>query len=94
MPGNGRSSTTWFLEEYLEVLKGDVPTNLDNPFAGIDITWNRVKGGKPIIPLVNDLEKTFSYDNPSASIGKLNKIYQAIQALLYLLEKIKSNEKL
>lgn len=91
--GMGAAQQRGSSEEYLEVLKGDVPTNLDNPFAGIDITWNRVKGGKPIIPLVNDLEKTFSYDNPSASIGKLNKIYQAIQALpdTYW-KKIKSNE--
>lgn len=53
----------------------------DNPFAGIDITWNRVKGGAPLIPIITDIDKKFQYDNPASSIPKLNKVYQMIQAL-------------
>ncbi len=67
--------------EYLDLLKGDKAASQDNPFAGIDITWNRVKGGAPLIPLINDIDKTFQHDNPAASIPKLNKIYQFIQNL-------------
>ncbi|MEO5582295.1 MAG: PIG-L family deacetylase [Saprospiraceae bacterium] len=68
-------------EEYLDLLKGDAITQHENPFAGIDITWNRVKGGAVLIPLINEIEKKFQYENPAASISKLNKVYQMIQAL-------------
>lgn len=67
--------------EYLDLIKGDKSSAADNPFAGIDITWNRVKGGAPLIPLINDIDRTFQYDNPAMSIYKLNKVYQMIQAL-------------
>lgn len=67
--------------EYLDLLKGDKASATDNPFAGIDITWNRVKYGAALIPVINDLDKTFSYDNPAASIPKLNKVYNMIQSL-------------
>lgn len=91
--GMGASLNRGSSNEYLEILKGDVPKVLDNPFAGIDITWNRVKGGKALIPFVTDLDKTFKYDDPAASIEKLNKLYQLIQVLpdTYW-KKIKSDE--
>ena len=91
--GMGAALNRGSSNEYLEILKGDVPKLLDNPFAGIDITWNRVKGGASLIPLINDLDKSFKYDNPAASISKLNKVYQLIQALpdTYW-KKIKSDE--
>jgi len=78
MGGLGNRGTSM---EYLDLLKGDKPTTLDNPFSGMDITWNRVKGGAALIPLIQDLDRTFQYDNPAASIPKLNKVYQMIQAL-------------
>ncbi len=67
--------------EYLDVIKGDNAITQDNPFAGIDITWNRVQGGASLIPIINEIDKQFQYDNPSASIPKLNKVYKMIQAL-------------
>ncbi|MEP7266408.1 MAG: PIG-L family deacetylase [Saprospiraceae bacterium] len=91
--GMGSSGNRGSSDEYLEVLKGDYPKNLDSPFAGIDITWNRVKGGASLIPVFDDIDKAFSYENPAASIPKLTKAYQKIQALpdTYW-KKIKSDE--
>ena len=34
--------------EYLELIKGELPKGKQDIFEGIDTTWNRVKGGKPI----------------------------------------------
>ncbi|MEP7323076.1 MAG: LmbE family protein, partial [Saprospiraceae bacterium] len=79
--GMGASGVRGGSDEYLDLLKGEPITQHDNPFAGIDITWNRVKGGAILIPLINEIEKKFQYDNPAASISKLNKVYQLIQAL-------------
>lgn len=79
--GMGSAGNRGSSMEYLDVLKGDMTGPSDNPFAGIDITWNRVKGGAPLIPIITDIDKKFQYDNPASSIPKLNKVYQMIQAL-------------
>jgi LmbE family N-acetylglucosaminyl deacetylase len=67
--------------EYLELLKGDVPKDKDNIFEGIDTSWNRVNGGKPIGELLSSVEKNYNFKNPSASIRDLVKAYTMIQAL-------------
>jgi LmbE family N-acetylglucosaminyl deacetylase len=67
--------------EFLEFLKGEAPKNKTNIFDGIDTTWNRVKGGKPIGELLSEVEKDFDFKNPSASIPNLAKAYQMIQEL-------------
>lgn len=68
-------------QEYLELLKGDAPKDKTNIFEGIDTSWNRVKGGKPIGELLANVEKNFNFRNPSASIPDLVKAYVMIQAL-------------
>lgn len=91
--GMGSSLSRGSSNDYLEIIKGDIPKVLDNPFAGIDITWNRVKGGAFLIPIINEIDRNFKYDNPAASIAKLNKVYQLIQSLPDpFWKKIKSEE--
>ena len=46
--GFGRLSQRGSQQEYIEFLKGDPITDNENIFAGIDTSWNRVKGGKAI----------------------------------------------
>lgn len=65
--------------EYLEPIKGGMPK--DNIFEGIDTTWNRVKGGKPIGELLTKVEKEYNFKNPSASVPDLMKAYEMIQNL-------------
>jgi LmbE family N-acetylglucosaminyl deacetylase len=66
--------------EYLELLKGNLPSNT-NLFEGIDTSWNRVKGGNEIGKLLNEIEKNFNFGNPSIHIPNLIKAYDLIQKL-------------
>lgn len=67
--------------EYLELINGELPKDKANVFHGIDTTWNRVKGGKPIGELISKIVAEFDFVNPSASIPDLAKAYLMIQSL-------------
>jgi LmbE family N-acetylglucosaminyl deacetylase len=67
--------------EYLEFLKGDPLKDKSSLFEGIDTSWNRVKGGKPIGELITVIANQYDFKNPSASIPNLVKAYTLIQAL-------------
>ncbi len=79
--GMGRAGTRGESKEYLQLLKGDMPKNQHDIFDGIDITWNRVKGGAPIGKILAGVEADFDYANPGASVPQLVKAYQLIKAL-------------
>ncbi|MFY7988882.1 MAG: PIG-L family deacetylase [Flavobacterium sp.] len=66
--------------EYLELLKGDLPSNT-NLFEGIDTSWNRVKGGNEIGKILYEIEKNFNFGNPSVHIPNLIKAYDLILKL-------------
>lgn len=65
--------------EYLELIHGDMPNK--NLFEGIDITWNRVKGGREIGAILRRTVEEFDFTNPAASLGDLLKAYALIQNL-------------
>ena len=67
--------------EYLEFTKGEKPTEKTNLFEGIDTSWNRVAGGKPIGTLISKITNEYNFKNPSASIADLVKAYQMMQSL-------------
>lgn len=67
--------------EYLEFLKGEPIKDKSSLFEGIDTSWNRVKGGKPIGELITAIANQYDFKNPSASIPNLIKAYTMIQAL-------------
>ncbi|MEO1518018.1 MAG: PIG-L family deacetylase [Bacteroidota bacterium] len=67
--------------EYLEWLKGEKPSDMNDLFAGINTTWSRLEGGAPIGKLLKEVEEEFRFDNPSASIPKLLQAYDLIQKL-------------
>ncbi len=50
-------------------------------FDGVDITWNRVKGGSAIETLVNDAIKNFNPENPSTIVPTLVKAYLLVNNL-------------
>lgn len=79
--GFGSTGSRGDEDEYLEFLKGDKPSNKNNIFEGIDTTWNRVEGGKPIGEILSNIEENFDFKNPSASIAELVKAYNLIQNL-------------
>jgi LmbE family N-acetylglucosaminyl deacetylase len=79
--GFGATGTRGEETEYLESINGDPVVGKSSLFEGIDTSWNRVKGGKPIGELLTIIAKQFDYTNPSASIPDLTKAYAMMQAL-------------
>ncbi|MFV8225680.1 PIG-L family deacetylase [Christiangramia aquimixticola] len=67
--------------EYIELIKGDMPEEDSDIFDGIDTSWNRLKGGKPIGDILQAVENDFNFEDPSASLPQLIKAYQLIQKL-------------
>lgn len=67
--------------EYLELINGDAPKDSATIFDGIDTTWNRIKGGRPIGELISTILSQYNFNNPSASIPDLIKAYTMIQSL-------------
>ncbi|WP_299339244.1 PIG-L family deacetylase [uncultured Psychroserpens sp.] len=67
--------------EYIELIKGDLPTDKTNIFEGIDTSWNRVEGGKAIGTILDDVQKNYDFKAPSASIPNLLRAYKLIQTL-------------
>ena len=65
--------------EYFDFLKGDKPK--DDLVEGINTTWSRLQGGEPIGALLKEVEKTYSYSEPSASVPKLLVAMQMIEKL-------------
>ncbi|MDX1683623.1 MAG: PIG-L family deacetylase [Saprospiraceae bacterium] len=57
--------------EYLELLLGKSPDEKNDIFDGIDISWNRVKGGKDIDNLLTSIISDFDFTAPQESIPDL-----------------------
>jgi LmbE family N-acetylglucosaminyl deacetylase len=79
--GFGRLTQRGSQEEYIQLLKGDLPENTSNVFAGIDTSWNRVKGGDAIASILNKVEENFNFKNPSSHINDLMEAYLLISKL-------------
>ncbi|WNH11778.1 PIG-L family deacetylase [Thalassobellus suaedae] len=77
--GFGRLSQRGTQNEYVEFLKGDPLTNNEDVFAGIDTSWNRVKGGKTIGGILYKVEENFNFTNPSVHIPQLIEAYKLLQ---------------
>lgn len=67
--------------EYLELLKGDMPTDKGNLFEGINTTWTRVPGGGPIGEVLAGAARDFDFRDPARSLPALMRAYALIKAL-------------
>ncbi len=67
--------------EYLELVKGDMPTDQKDLFQGINTTWSRVAGGAPIGDLVKKALDKYDFNNPGASVPQLMEVLKKIEAL-------------
>ncbi|QBN18023.1 PIG-L family deacetylase [Flavobacterium nackdongense] len=67
--------------EYLEFINGSPLQNKSSIFEGIDTSWNRIKGGKPIGELLSKIAADFDFNTPSSSIPDLAKAYTMIKSL-------------
>ncbi len=67
--------------EYLELVKGDMPTQKDGLFGGVNTTWTRVPGGAAIGDLVKKVQANYDFNNPGASVPLLMEVLKKIEAL-------------
>lgn len=67
--------------EYLELVKGDMPSDQKDLFQGINTTWSRVAGGAPIGDLVKKALDKYDFNNPGASVPQLMEVLKKIEAL-------------
>ncbi|GAB3839210.1 PIG-L family deacetylase [Hymenobacter jeollabukensis] len=58
--------------EYLQLVKGDKATK--DPLEGVDLSWNRVKGGAAVQKLLDEVIRKFDPSNPAASVPGLLKV--------------------
>ena len=79
--GFGSSGSRGSEMEYLEYIKGSRPADKQDPLAGIDITWGRVKGGAPIKAMIDELLANYNFKKPESNVSKLIEIYKAIEGL-------------
>lgn len=79
--GFGSTGSRGSQPEYLELIKGELPADAKSVFAGIDTSWNRLKGGKEIGKILLEVEKNFDFQKPAASLPGLVKAYSLIQKL-------------
>lgn len=67
--------------DFFEPIQGDLSDADKNIFAGIDTTWNRVEGGKPIGNILRRVQNEFDFKAPQNSIPLLLEAYQLIDQL-------------
>lgn len=79
--GFGTAGVRGSKEEYLELIKGEMPTDETDLFSGINTTWSRVKGGKAIGEILENVEAHFNFAKPETHIPDLVKAYELIQQL-------------
>jgi len=79
--GFGRLSERGRQDEYLELLKGTLPSDIPNIFDGIDTSWARLKGGAAIGEILYAVEENFDFENPSRHLPELLKAYTTLQNL-------------
>ncbi len=77
--GFGDSEDRGRIVNYFQHVAGD-PAAKD-VFDGIDLSWNRIPGGRPVGEMLNQAAQEFNPSNPSASIPKLIKAYGLIKKL-------------
>ena len=76
--GFGRLTDRGSSNEYIELLKGDMPKEND-VFDGINTTWSRVEGGEAVGDILYKVEEDFDFQNPAKHIPELVQAYQLLQ---------------
>lgn len=79
--GFGATGTRGSRPEYLELIAGNHKEGSSDLFAGINTTWSRAEGGARIGEILSEVEASFDFRNPQASIPRLLEAYQLIQEL-------------
>ncbi|SDG54008.1 PIG-L family deacetylase [Psychroflexus sediminis] len=78
--GFGNTGSRGDKVEYIELIQGDKLEG-NNPFAGIDTSWNRIPEGKAIGEILNQVEHEFDFKQPWKSVPKLLKAKKLIDGI-------------
>lgn len=80
--GFGNTGTRGDQMEYLELLKGSLPT-ANNIFQQVETSWKRMnhKNASSIQKLLQQVQADFDFLNPAASIPRLLKAYELLQPI-------------
>ncbi|MDM9632187.1 PIG-L family deacetylase [Robiginitalea aurantiaca] len=78
--GFGRPNVRGSEMEYVELLKGSMPGNGDL-FDGIDTSWGRLAGGEAIGAILDPMETSFNFENPSSHLPQLLEAYKILGSL-------------
>jgi len=78
--GFGRISSRGSQDEYVELLKGDMPADKNNIFDGVDTSWNRIDGGKAIGKLLYAIEENFNFKKPASHLPQLVEAYKLLKS--------------
>lgn len=79
--GFGRLSERGSEQEYIEILKGDLPENGTDIFEGIDTSWSRLEGGKAIGDILYAVEHAFDFKDPSSHLPDFLEAHKKLRAL-------------
>lgn len=66
--------------EYIELIKGEKLSG-NNPFAGIDTSWNRIPEGEAIGKILLQVEKNFDFKTPWTAVPQLLKAKELIEQI-------------
>lgn len=79
--GFGATLSRGAQQEYLELLKGDMPARKERLFEGINTTWSRVEGGEKVGEILEEAIRAYDFTKPHASVPKLLQAYKAMASL-------------
>lgn len=79
--GFGATGVRGSENEYLELIKGDLPQGRKDVFEGINTTWSRIPEGKAIGEILEKVEQNFNFRNPAVHIKELTQAYVLIQKI-------------
>src|SRR5690606_31707274 len=79
--GFGATGSRGSENEYLELVKGDLPKGKKDVFEGINTSWTRIPEGKVIGEILEKVEKNFNFKNPSMHLKDLIQAYLLIQQI-------------
>ena len=77
--GFGSTGTRGGQSEYMELLKGDMPTNKTEPLEGIDISWTRVPGGDKVKVLYEQILREYNFGKPYLIVPRLVELLDLIE---------------
>lgn len=73
--GFGQALQRGSQEEYLEYIAGSDSKAPGSIFEGVDTSWERVEGGKPIGKILEKVEAEFNFKDPSVHLTELLEAY-------------------